>query len=165
MSTLSVSNDNFLNLKEYSNTNFELENNIIYNTHTLNPNSENLNLEINKTNNNLNKNNIDETLNKALEVTGGKMYSDNNLKNLSKNENKLQNKYIQIENTNMSPSESQENTIVTNTLNDIAGNNRNINNNKPTNLIRNEIMTIFPLSIIIMLIIFLLLLIYVISFQ
>ena len=168
MSNLSVSNEDYLNLKEYSNTNFELEKNIISDSNNnLENESENLNLEINKNLLNRNEKDVNESLKLVLELTNNsELLNNNNLTNIE-NSKKIQNKYVDLgDSSNVQPpTVSNENTIVTDTLNEIVGNNKNNKNNSNNYSIRNELMSIFPLSIIIMLIIFLLLLIYVISYQ
>ena len=113
------------------------------------------------------------TILKLTELTNNsELLNNNNLTNIENSKN-IQNKYVDLgDSSNVQPpTVSNENTIVTDTLNEIVGNNKNNKNDKNNKnnsnnySIRNELMSIFPLSIIIMLIIFLLLLIYVISYQ
>ena len=165
----SVSNENPLELKDFSNANFELEKNIINDSNPLE--SENLILEIekNKENNltnianianintNTNKENVNHTLKLAQELAGEQeLMSNNNIKKMN------------LEPEVPAPTVANENNPVTDELNKLAGLNRNNKTRYPESnakKIGNELMSIFPLSIIIILIVFLLLLIYVISFQ
>ena len=97
MSNLSVSNEDYLNLKEYSNTNFELEKNIISDSNNnLENESENLNLEINRNLLNRNEKDVNESLKLALELTNNsELLKKNNLKNIENSKN-IQNKYVDL---------------------------------------------------------------------
>ena len=163
----SISNENPLELKDFSNANFELEKNIISENLILeikennekNNNVEIDNIEINNVN--VNKKNVDNTLKLAQELAGDQpLMSNNNLRE--------QEIIINSEIAVPAPTVANEENPVTKDLNNLPNVNRNNNSRNPesnNSKIGKELMSIFPLSIIIILIVFLLLLIYVISFQ
>lgn len=165
----SLSNENPLELKDFSNANFELEKNIISDNNPVD--SENLILEIKQNREKLenvenienNKQNVDNTLKLVQELPGNQpLMSNNNLRE----QEIIFNEELEVEVP--APTVANEENPVTKDLNNLPNVNRNNNSRNPesnTSKIGRELMSIFPLSIIIILIVFLLLLIYVISFQ
>ena len=170
MKTISISNQdylNFNNLKEFSNANHDVDK-ILSNKHNL-PNLPNISQSVNEAknySNNLRTNTNQQVTNQQV---SNQQVSNQQVSNQQvTKQNNLSPSISKLNNVSEPPSittQMLENHFRKNNNKKNKNNNSNSNNNKLRNCWQSELMAIFPLSVLILLLIFVILLIFVLGFQ